>query len=82
MHKKVDWLLVISVVALSLLGLIMIYSASYIWSEYKFNSPYKFVRNQSIFFVIILFFNFLGIELTILFIINTQKRFYFYVSSY
>ncbi len=52
MHKKVDWLLVISVVALSLLGLIMIYSASYIWSEYKFNSPYKFVRNQSIFFVI------------------------------
>jgi len=30
----------------------MIYSASNIWSEYKFNTPYKFVRNQGIFFII------------------------------
>lgn len=27
----------------------MIYSASYVWAEYKFNDPYKFVRTQAIF---------------------------------
>ncbi len=52
MNKKIDYLLVISVILLALFGLIMIYSASYIWSEYKFNTPYKFVRNQGIFFLI------------------------------
>lgn len=52
MHKKVDWLLVISVLALSIFGLIMIYSASYVWSEYKFNTPFKFVRNQGLFLII------------------------------
>lgn len=52
MNKKVEWLLVISIIALSIFGLIMIYSASYVWSEYKFNDPYKFVKNQGIFFCI------------------------------
>ena len=27
----------------------MIYSASYVWAEYKFDDPYKFVRTQAIF---------------------------------
>lgn len=49
-NKRVDILLVISVLTLSIFGLIMIYSASYVWSEYKFNTPYKFVRNQGTFF--------------------------------
>ena len=30
-------------------GVIMIYSASYIWAEYKFNNPYKFLINQGVF---------------------------------
>ena len=30
----------------------MIYSASFVWAEYKFNDPYKFVKMQGIFFVI------------------------------
>lgn len=30
----------------------MIYSSSYIWAEYKFNNPYKYVISQSIFFTI------------------------------
>lgn len=30
----------------------MIYSASYVWAEYKFNNPYKFVIHQSIFAII------------------------------
>lgn len=30
----------------------MIYSASYVWAEYKYNNPYKFVIHQSIFAII------------------------------
>lgn len=30
----------------------MIYSSSYVWAEYKFNNPYKFVIHQGIFAVI------------------------------
>ena len=36
-------------------GLIMIYSASSIWSEYKFNDSFHYVKYQSIFFLIGLF---------------------------
>ena len=50
--NSVDILLLISVIVISLFGLIMIYSASYVWAEYKFNNPYKFVINQGIFFVV------------------------------
>ena len=41
--------LLISVVIISLFGLLMIYSASYVWAEYKFNDPYKFLKTQGIF---------------------------------
>ena len=50
--KKSNYVLALSVIILALFGLIMIYSASSIWSEYKFNTPYKFIRNQGIFFII------------------------------
>ena len=50
--KKVDHLLLVSVVIISLFGLLMIFSASSIWSEYKFNDPYKFLKMQGIFLVI------------------------------
>lgn len=50
--KRVDKLLVMGVIIISLFGLIMIYSSSYVWAEYKFNDPYKFVRTQSIFLII------------------------------
>ena len=52
MKKSVDILLVVSVLIISLFGLLMIFSASYVWAEYKFNNPYKFVINQGIFFFI------------------------------
>ena len=51
-NKKVELLLLISVITISIFGLIMIYSASYIWAEYKFNDPFKFVKNQGIFFIV------------------------------
>ena len=50
--KKVDYLLVISVILLTVFGLIMITSSSYIWAEYKFNNPYKYLINQGIFFLL------------------------------
>ena len=49
---KIEILLVTSVLTLSIFGLIMIYSASSIWASYKFNDPYKFIKNQGLFFII------------------------------
>ena len=51
-NKKLEILLVISVLTISIFGLIMIYSASYVWANYKFNDPYKFVKNQGLFMII------------------------------
>ena len=50
--KKVDYILLFSIVIISLFGLVMIYSASYVWANYKFNDAYKFVRMQGIFLIL------------------------------
>lgn len=50
--KRFNYKLFFSVFLLGLFGCIMIYSASYIWAEYKYNNPYKYVINQSVFFLI------------------------------
>ena len=50
--KKVDYLLLIAIIIISLFGLLMIYSSSYVWAEYKFNDPYKFLKAQAIFLLI------------------------------
>ena len=50
--KKLDILLLISIILISLFGILMIYSSSYVWAEYKFNDPFKFVKNQVLFFII------------------------------
>ncbi len=47
--KKINLSLLIAVVIISLFGVMMIYSASYVWAEYKFNDPYKFLKSQFIF---------------------------------
>ena len=47
--KKIDKILLISVIILSLFGLIMIYSSSNVWANYKFNDPYKYLKSQAIF---------------------------------
>ena len=59
--KRTSKLLILSVILLMILSLFMIYSASYIWAEYKFDNPFKYVINQGIFVL-------LGIIL--LFIVN------------
>src|SRR5574344_983417 len=45
-------LLVVGVILISLLGLIMITSSSYIWAEYKYQDAYKFMKMQGIFILI------------------------------
>lgn len=49
---NVDLILLAIVIITCIFGIIMVYSASYIWAEYKFNDPYKFVKNQALFFSI------------------------------
>jgi len=50
--KKIDYTLLIAVILLSLFGLLMIYSSSSIWAEYKFSDPYKFLKTQGLFLII------------------------------
>ena len=50
--NSVDFVLLFSVLLISIFGIVMIYSASYVWAEYKFNNPFKFVINQGVFFII------------------------------
>lgn len=50
--NSVNIVLLVSVLLISIFGIVMIYSASYVWAEYKFDNPFKFVINQGIFFVI------------------------------
>jgi cell division protein FtsW len=44
--------LLISVIVLSIFGIIMIYSSSNIWAEFKYNNAYKYVIHQALFFII------------------------------
>ena len=50
-----DSILFIAVLIISIFGIVMIYSASSIWAEYKFQDSLKFVKSQSFFFVISIF---------------------------
>lgn len=44
--RSVEILLVVSVILISIFGIIMIYSASSIWAEYKYNDPLKYVKTK------------------------------------
>ena len=50
--KKLNILLLIIVTIMALYGIIMIYSASSIWAQYKFNDAFHFAKYQFIFFII------------------------------
>lgn len=52
MSKKLDKLLLFATILISLFGLLMIYSASSIWAEYKFDDAFYYVKHQSIFFLL------------------------------
>ena len=77
MRKKFDYPLLFSVLAISIFGLIMIYSASYVWAEYKFQDPFKFVKNQGIFFLLGVFLIFLVQKIPTSFFEKYCKKFLF-----
>ena len=52
---KKDNILFFGTILLATFGLVMIYSSSYVWAEFKFNNPYKYVISQGIFFIIGIF---------------------------
>lgn len=52
MKHSFDKILLIAVLILSIFGIIMIYSASSIWAEYKFNDSFHYLKYQSVFFII------------------------------
>ena len=52
MSKKYDKLLLIAVIIIAIFGIIMIYSASSNWAEYKYADSCKYVSTQSGFFII------------------------------
>lgn len=52
MNKKGDKWLLIAVILLTIFGIVMIYSASYIWASYRYHDAFKFVKAQSLFFII------------------------------
>ena len=55
-QKSFDYLLLVAILVISIFGIIMVYSSSYVWAEYKFNDPFKFVKHQGLFFIIGLIF--------------------------
>ena len=52
MKNKVNIILLIAVLIISIFGLIMITSSSYVWAEYKFDDPLKYFKHQALFLVI------------------------------
>ena len=55
---KKSLLIFFATILLGLIGLLMVYSSSNIWSEYKFNDAFYYVKHQSFFYLtgIIIFF--------------------------
>lgn len=48
--RHIDYFLLASVIIISIFGIIMIYSASSIWAEFKYQNAFKYVIQQSLFF--------------------------------
>ena len=72
--KKIDYkLLFLSSIA-GILGIVMIYSASNIWAEYKFGDPLKYVKHQALFFII-------GVLIMIILSKLDYKKYYKYANK-
>ena len=55
MKKGIDKRLFGAVIILAIFGIVMIYSASFVWANYKFDDPFKFVKMQTIFLIVGIF---------------------------
>ena len=67
-NKKMDYILFFTVILISIFGIIMIYSASSIWAEFKFNDAFKYVKHQLLFFIIGIFVMIISSRLNLEFI--------------
>ena len=70
---KIDKTLLLTVLSLSIFGILMIYSSSSIWAEYKFHDSFHYVKYQSVFF-------FIGVILMII-ISKIPYHFYYYQAN-
>ena len=70
--KKYQKLLLISVILLMILSLFMIYSASFIWAEYKFDNKFHYVLTQGLFVLV---------GLVVLFIVSKIDNNFYYDKS-
>ncbi len=61
--NKPDIILLIAIILLSIFGILMIYSASYVWALYKFNNSYKFALTQWIFLLIGYFIIYISLKI-------------------
>lgn len=71
--KKMDKILFYAVFVLSIFGLLMIYSSSNIWAEYKFHDSFHYLKYQFLFFIIGLFL--------MTFVSRINYRFYYNYSN-
>lgn len=60
---KIDLILLIGVIVIALFGLLMVYSSSYIWAEYKYNDALKYLKAESLFLLIGIIILFLAIKI-------------------
>lgn len=72
--KKIDYKLFFLSIIAGILGTIMIYSASNVWAEYKFNDPLKYVKHQALFFII-------GVLIMIILSKFDYKKYYKYANK-
>lgn len=75
MLKNKRLLLFTTMLVLMIIGLIMIYSASYIWASYKFNDSLKYVKQQGIFILIGLALSYIILKLDSNFFYKHSKKF-------
>lgn len=66
--KNIDYVLLLSVIIICIFGIIMIYSASSIWAEHKFHDAFKYVKHQSLFFLVGLFALFISTKINLSFL--------------
>ena len=52
MKRGLNKTLLIAVLVIAIFGLLMIYSSSSIWAEYKFNDSFKFLKAQGLFYLV------------------------------
>lgn len=74
-NRKIDYILLITIIILSLIGLIFVYSASNVVGLEKYNDSYYFVKRQGLFYLISSIFLFYLIKLDI----NILKKYVTYV---